>query len=87
MHAANAGMVKTSPSCRGGPQDCVSRGALLRQLRIAPTLNINLPHDLFFTLFPSPDIRLNYGTPVWNQTGRLFLPLNFMVGWKPTEHP
>ena len=33
----------------------------------------------------SPDIRLNYGTPVWNQTGRLFLPLNFMIGWKPTE--
>ena len=61
-------------------------GRLLRQLRIAPTLNINLPHNLFFTLFPSPDIRLNYGTPVWNQTGRLFLPLNFMLGWKPTEH-
>jgi hypothetical protein len=61
-------------------------GRLLRQLRIAPTLNINLPHNLFFTLFPSPDIRLNYGTPVWNQTGRLFLPVNFMVGWKPTEH-
>ena len=61
-------------------------GRLLRQLRIAPTLNINLPYNLFFTLYPSPDIRLNYGTPVWNQTGRLFLPLNFMVGWKPTEH-
>ena len=61
-------------------------GRMLRQLRIAPTLNINLPHDLFFTLYPSPDIRLNYGTPVWRQTGRLFLPLNFMVGWKPTEH-
>jgi len=61
-------------------------GNILRQLRIAPTLNINLPHSLFFTLYPSPDIRLNYGTPVWNQTGRLFLPLNFMVGWKPTEH-
>lgn len=61
-------------------------GRMLRQLRIAPTLNINLPHDLFFTLYPSPDIRLNYGTPVWGQTGRLFLPLNFMVGWKPTEH-
>jgi hypothetical protein len=55
-------------------------------LRIAPALNINLPHSLFFTLYPSPDIRLNHGTPVWNQTGRLFLPLNFMVGWKPTEH-
>ena len=50
------------------------------------TLNINLPHVLFFTLYPSPDIRMNYGTPVHNQTGRLFLPLNFMVGWKPTEH-
>ena len=61
-------------------------GRMLRQLRIAPTLNINLPHNLFFTLYPSPDIRMNYGTPVWNQTGRLFLPLNFMVGWKPTEH-
>ena len=61
-------------------------GRLLRQLRIAPTLNVNLPHNLFFTLFPSPDIRLNYGSPVWNQTGRLFLPVNFMLGWKPTEH-
>jgi hypothetical protein len=61
-------------------------GRMLRQLRIAPTLNINLPHSLFFTLYPSPDIRLNYGAPVQNQTGRLFLPLNFMVGWKPTEH-
>jgi hypothetical protein len=61
-------------------------GRMLRQLRIAPTLNINLPHSLFFTLYPSPDIRLNYGAPVHNQTGRLFLPLNFMVGWKPTEH-
>jgi hypothetical protein len=39
-------------------------GSMLRQLRIAPTLNINLPHNLFFTLYPSPDIRLNYGTPV-----------------------
>ena len=36
-------------------------GRMLRQLRIAPTLNINLPHNLFFTLYPSPDIRLNYG--------------------------
>ena len=33
-------------------------GRMLRQLRIAPTLNINLPHSLLFTLYPSPDIRL-----------------------------
>jgi hypothetical protein len=61
-------------------------GSKLRQVRIAPTLNINLPHRLFFTLYPSPDIRLNYGTAVWGQTGRLFLPLNFLIGWKPTEN-
>jgi hypothetical protein len=61
-------------------------GPMLRQLRLAPTLNINLPHDLFLTLYPSPDIRWNYGTPVYGQTGRFFLPLNFMVGWKPTPH-
>jgi hypothetical protein len=61
-------------------------GTKLRQVRIAPTLNINLPHRLFFTLYPSPDIRLNYGTPVVGQTGRFFLPLNFMIGWKPTEN-
>jgi hypothetical protein len=61
-------------------------GPLLRQLRLMPTLNINLPHDLFLTFYPSPDIRWNYGTPVHGQTGRFFLPLNFMIGWKPTEH-
>ena len=44
-------------------------GRMLRQLRIAPTLNINLPHNLFFTLYPSPDIRLNYGTPVHEPDG------------------
>jgi hypothetical protein len=61
-------------------------GRMLRQLRIAPTLTVNLPHHLFFTLCPSPDIRLNCGTPVWSQTGRLFLPLNLMIGWKATDH-
>jgi hypothetical protein len=66
----------------GGNDD----GPMLRQLRLMPTLNINLPHNLFFTLYPSPDIRWNYGTPVYGQTGRFFLPLNFMVGWKPTAH-
>ena len=59
-------------------------GRLLRQLRIAPTLNINLPHNLFFTLFPSPDIRLNYGSPVWNQTGRL---LCHSTSWSAGSRP
>jgi hypothetical protein len=30
-------------------------GRMRRQLRIAPTLNVNLPHNLFLTLYPSPD--------------------------------
>jgi len=61
-------------------------GRMLRQLRLMPTLNINLPHDLFLTLYPSPDIRWNYGTAIYGQTGRFFLPLNFLIGWKPTAH-
>ena len=24
--------------------------------------------------------------PARHQTGQFFLPLNFMIGWKPTEH-
>lgn len=64
----------------------VNGATTLRQVRIAPTFNVNLPYQLFFTFYPSPDIRLNYGTPVWGQTGRLFVPANFMVGYKPTEH-
>ena len=60
-------------------------GRMLRQLRIGPSLNINLPHNLFFTLFPSPDIRLNYGTPVWNQTGDCFCRLtSWSVGNRPS---
>ena len=44
------------------------------------------PSRPIFDVHPSPDIRWNYGTPVPGQTGRLFLPLNFLIGWKPTEH-
>src|SRR5262249_39066281 len=34
----------------------------------------------FFALYPSADIRVNYGDPVTGQTGRLFLPFDFSVG-------
>lgn len=49
-------------------------------LQFAPTLNIALPSQWFVTLYPSPDIRLNYGDPITGQTGRLFLPFDFMIG-------
>ena len=38
--------------------------------QIAPTLNVGLPDRWFVTLYPSYDIRINYGDPVPGQTGR-----------------
>lgn len=54
-------------------------------LQFAPTLNVALPSDWFVTLYPSPDIRINYGDPVTGQTGRLFLPFDFIVGRNVTQ--
>jgi hypothetical protein len=53
--------------------------------QIAPTLNIGLPDRWFFTLYPSNDIRINYGDPISGQTGRLFLPFDAAVGRKVTD--
>lgn len=47
----------------------------IREPQIAPTFNIGLPDRWFVTLYPSNDIRINFGTPVSGQTGRLFSPL------------
>jgi hypothetical protein len=52
----------------------------ISNLQFAPMVNIALPDHWFLTLYPTPDIRVNYGDPVAGQTGRLFLPLDFMVG-------
>lgn len=54
--------------------------------QFAPTLNIGLPNRWFLTLFPSYDIRINYGDPSSGQTGRLFLPFNAAVGRKLTDN-
>jgi hypothetical protein len=53
--------------------------------QIAPTLNIGLPDRWFMTLYPSYDIRINYGDPVPGQTGRLFLPFDAAIGRKITD--
>jgi len=53
--------------------------------QFAPTLNIGLPNRWFVTLFPSNDIRANFGDPVTGQTGRLFLPFDISVGRKATD--
>ena len=52
----------------------------ISNLRLDPTFNVALPDHWFFTLYPSPDIRINYGDPIIGQTGRLFLPFDFSVG-------
>jgi hypothetical protein len=53
--------------------------------QIAPTLNIGLPSRWFVTLYPSYDIRINYGDPISGQTGRLFLPFDAAIGRKVTD--
>jgi hypothetical protein len=53
--------------------------------QFAPTLNIGLPDRWFLTLYPSYDIRINYGDPSSGQTGRLFLPFNAAIGRKLTD--
>jgi hypothetical protein len=52
----------------------------ISNLQLAPTLNIMLPDRWFVTFYPDPDIRINYGDPIVGQTGRLFLPMDFLVG-------
>ena len=54
----------------------------ISNLQFAPMLNINLPNRWFVTLFPSPDIRINYGDPITGQTGRWFVPFDFRFGKK-----
>jgi hypothetical protein len=52
----------------------------ISELQIAPTLNLDLPDRWFLTLYPSNDIRINYGDPISGQTGRFFLPVDFAIG-------
>jgi hypothetical protein len=54
-------------------------------LQFAPTLNIGLPDRWFFTLYPSPDIRVNFSDRVTGQTGRLFVPLDARITRKLTD--
>jgi hypothetical protein len=49
-------------------------------LQFAPMVNVSLPDRWFFTLYPEPDIRWNFGPPTTGQTGRLFLPFDGRIG-------
>jgi hypothetical protein len=69
------GLVRYDVSFAGDPSK-----RNISNLQLAPTLNIDLPRRWFVTFYPNPDIRLNFGDPITGQTGRLFLPFDFMVG-------
>jgi hypothetical protein len=58
----------------------------ISNLQLDPMLNISLPDRWFFVLYPSADIRVNYGDPVTGQTGRLFVPFDFSVGRTLTKN-
>jgi hypothetical protein len=53
--------------------------------QIAPTFNVGLPDHWFVAFYPSNDIRINFADPISGQTGRLFLPLDLLVGRKITD--
>jgi hypothetical protein len=69
------GLVRYNVSFAGDP---AKRN--ISNLQLAPMLNLDLPEKWFVTFYPNPDIRLNFGDPVTGQTGRLFLPFDFMLG-------
>jgi hypothetical protein len=58
----------------------------ISNLQLAPYLNIALPEKWFVSLYPSADIRVNFGDPVPGQTGRLFLPFDARIGRDLTDH-
>ncbi len=58
----------------------------ISNLQLAPEFNIALPNHWFFTFYPNPDIRINYGDAITGQTGRLFLPLDVMLGRNLTKN-
>jgi hypothetical protein len=58
----------------------------ISNLQFGPMLNFGLPDRWFFTLYPSQDIRWNFGDPVTGQTGRLFLPFDARVGRKLSDN-
>jgi hypothetical protein len=69
------GLVRYDVSFAGDPSK-----RNISNLQLAPTLNIDLPKRWFVTFYPNPDIRVNFGDPITGQTGRLFLPFDFMMG-------
>lgn len=52
----------------------------VNELQFAPVINIPLPDYWFINLFPSTDIRYNMGDKREGDSGRWFVPANFLIG-------
>jgi hypothetical protein len=74
-------LVRYDASFAGDPEK-----RAISNLQFAPMINFSLPDRWFFTLYPTPDIRWNFGPPVTGQTGRLFLPFDGRIGRKITKN-
>jgi hypothetical protein len=70
-----AGLVRYEVSFAGDPKK-----RNISNLQLAPMLNVDLPNHWFVTIYPNTEIRINFGDPITGQTGRLFLPVDLMVG-------
>ena len=70
----------------GSDQSDRTIGRNISELQIAPTLSIGLPDRWFVLLYPSFDIRFNFGDPISGQVGRLFLPIDIAVGRKLSDN-
>jgi hypothetical protein len=70
-----AGLVRYDISFAGDPTK-----KNISNLQLAPMLNIDLPNHWFITIYPDTEIRINFGDRITGQTGRLFLPADFMLG-------
>ncbi len=52
----------------------------IKEIQLALTFNLSLPQSWFVTLNPSSDIRYNLADQKPGDTGRWFVPFDFMVG-------
>jgi len=57
----------------------------INEPQIRPTFQMDLSKKWFVMLYPTYAIRINYGGAVPGQTGRLFLPIDGLVGYRLSD--
>ncbi len=57
----------------------------IREFQFAPTVNLTLAEGWFLNLYPSSDIKYNFADERAGDTGKWFIPFDFLVGRKWSE--